>query len=138
MEEAAINAKQSATRITIVIPTLNESEAVGRVVAAVKSAMDGYEHQVLVVDGHSTDGTDKIARDMGATVICQRGRGYGNALKTGFSMIIVRYHFYGINLAGLVFAVRADLSRSTVNFLRVTQRDSCSAELRGEAQRFAE
>nr|MQY62269.1 glycosyltransferase [archaeon] len=32
----------------------------------------------------STDGTDEIAKDMGADVIYQRGRGYGNALKTGF------------------------------------------------------
>ena len=84
MEEEAIKAKRSATRIVVVIPTLNECKAVGKVLGAVKSAMDGYEYRMLVVDGHSTDGTDEIARDMGATVIYQRGRGYGNALKTGF------------------------------------------------------
>jgi glycosyltransferase involved in cell wall biosynthesis len=36
------------------------------------------------VDGHSTDGTDEIARSMGADIIYQRGKGYGDALKTGF------------------------------------------------------
>jgi hypothetical protein len=84
MEEEAIEAKHSATRIAIVIPTLDECEAVGKVLGGVKQVMDGYDYRVLVVDGHSTDGTDEIARDMGATVIYQRGKGYGNALKTGF------------------------------------------------------
>jgi len=84
MEEETIEAKRSATRIAIVIPTLNECEAVGKVVGGVKQVMDGYDYRVLVVDGHSTDGTDKIARSIGATVIYQRGKGYGDALKTGF------------------------------------------------------
>ncbi len=84
MEEEAIEAKRSATRIVVVIPTLNECKAVGKVLGAVKSAMDCYEYRMLVVDGHSTDGTDEIAKDMGADVIYQRGRGYGDALKTGF------------------------------------------------------
>jgi glycosyltransferase involved in cell wall biosynthesis len=84
MEEEAIEAKRSAARIAVVIPTLNECEAVGKVLGGVKSVMDGYEYRMLVVDGHSVDGTDEIARDMGADVIYQRGRGYGDALKTGF------------------------------------------------------
>ena len=84
MEEEAIEANRSATRIAIVIPTLNECKAVRKVLTSVKYVMDGYDYRVLVVDGHSIDGTDEIARDMGVTVIYQRGRGYGNALKTGF------------------------------------------------------
>jgi glycosyltransferase involved in cell wall biosynthesis len=67
-----------------VIPTLNESEAVGQVIASVKQAMKGYNYRVLTVDGHSTDSTDEIARNMGAVVIYQQGKGYGDALKTGF------------------------------------------------------
>ncbi|UCC58737.1 MAG: glycosyltransferase [Candidatus Bathyarchaeum sp.] len=84
MEEEAIEAKRSATRIAIVIPTLNECKAVGKVLTSVKQVMEGYEYRVLVVDGHSTDGTDEIAKNMGANVIYQRGKGYGDALKTGF------------------------------------------------------
>ena len=84
MEEKAIAAKRSATRIAIVIPTLNECKAVGKVLEGVKQVMANYDYRMLIVDGHSTDGTDKIARDMGAVVIYQRGKGYGDALKTGF------------------------------------------------------
>jgi glycosyltransferase involved in cell wall biosynthesis len=84
VEEEAIGAKRSAARIAVVIPALNECKAVGRVVGGVKQVMEGYDCRVLVVDGHSTDGTDEIARELGADVIYQRGRGYGDALKTGF------------------------------------------------------
>ena len=79
-----MEAKGSAARIVIVFPALNEREAVGKVLDDVKAVMDGYEHQLLVVDGHSTDGTDEIARGKGAEVIYQRGKGYGDALTTGF------------------------------------------------------
>ncbi|MCW4034459.1 MAG: glycosyltransferase family 2 protein [Candidatus Bathyarchaeota archaeon] len=71
-------------KIVIVFPTLNEASAMGEVLDRVKQAMVGYNCQVLVVDGHSVDGTDKIAADKGATVVYQKGKGYGNALKTGF------------------------------------------------------
>jgi dolichol-phosphate mannosyltransferase len=57
---------------------------VGKVVGGVKKVMADYDCIVLIIDGHSTDGTDQIAREKGATVIYQRGKGYGNALKTGF------------------------------------------------------
>jgi glycosyltransferase involved in cell wall biosynthesis len=84
VEEEAIDAKRSVARIVIVLPTLNEREAVGKVLTSIKSVMDGYDYRMLVVDGHSIDGTDEIAENMGADVIYQLGRGYGNALKTGF------------------------------------------------------
>jgi glycosyltransferase involved in cell wall biosynthesis len=84
VEEKAIATQQHSTMIAIVIPTLNECKAVGKVVTAVKSAMNGYNYQLLIVDGHSTDGTDQIAKEKGAAVIYQRGKGYGDALKTGF------------------------------------------------------
>jgi glycosyltransferase involved in cell wall biosynthesis len=56
------------------------------------------------VDGHSIDGTDEVAKDMGAEVIYQRGRGYGDALKTGF--------FYARRQlgAGVIVMMDADLT----------------------------
>ena len=84
MEALYIEANFSAVRIAVVIPTLNECKAVGKVLSGVHDAMVGYNYQVLVVDGRSIDGTDKLAREMGAFVIYQQGKGYGDALKTGF------------------------------------------------------
>jgi glycosyltransferase involved in cell wall biosynthesis len=83
LENKTVKARCSA-KIVIVIPTLNECKAVGKVLSGVKDVMVSYDYRMLVVDGHSIDGTDKIAKDMGAEVIYQRGRGYGDALKTGF------------------------------------------------------
>lgn len=84
MEEEPIETQHSTTKIAIVIPTLNECKAVGKVLSGIKDAMEGYEYHILIVDGHSIDGTDEIARGKGAEVIYQQGKGYGDALKTGF------------------------------------------------------
>ena len=84
LEDKTVEAKRYAIKIAIVIPTLNEREAVGKVLDGVKDGMDGYQYRMLVVDGHSIDGTEEIAIKKGAEVIYQRGKGYGEALKTGF------------------------------------------------------
>jgi len=84
VEEEAVTPKQTPAKIVVVIPTLNECKAVGKVVGSVKHVMADYDCTVLIIDGHSTDGTDQIAKEKGATVIYQRGKGYGDALKTGF------------------------------------------------------
>ena len=84
MEELYIETNYSAGKITVVIPTLNEVKAIGKVLSGVHDSLIGFDYRVLVVDGRSIDGTDKIAREMGADVIYQQGKGYGDALKTGF------------------------------------------------------
>ncbi|UCD26846.1 MAG: glycosyltransferase [Candidatus Bathyarchaeota archaeon] len=103
-EEKAVETRRSAPKIAIVIPTLNEHKAVGNVLDGVKNVMDGYEYRMLVVDGHSVDGTDDIAREKGAEVIYQRGKGYGEALKTGF------FHARKWLDAGVIVMIDADLS----------------------------
>jgi glycosyltransferase involved in cell wall biosynthesis len=45
----------------------------------------GWTTEVLIVDNGSTDGTGKVAADLGATVVDQPVRGYGNAYKAGFA-----------------------------------------------------
>ena len=102
--EKVVEVERSATKIAIVIPTLNERKAVGDLLDGVRNIMNGYEYRMLVVDGHSVDGTDKIARGKGAEVIYQRGRGYGEALKTGFL-----HARKGLD-AGVIVMIDADLS----------------------------
>lgn len=67
-------------RIALIIPVWNEAAAIGRVLAEIPS---GILSEVFVVDGGSTDGTREVARAAGATVLSQRGRGYGAACLTG-------------------------------------------------------
>ncbi|MFZ5633025.1 MAG: glycosyltransferase family 2 protein [Bacillota bacterium] len=73
--------------ISIVIPALNEAEAIEGVVKAIpkrRLAELGYETQILVVDNGSTDGTGELAKKAGADVVREERRGYGRAYKTGF------------------------------------------------------
>lgn len=45
----------------VVIPTLNEAQNIATVIKEVRAALTSLNFEVLVVDGHSNDGTDKIA-----------------------------------------------------------------------------
>ena len=64
--------------VCVLLPTMDEVETVARVVGAFREA--GIEN-VLVIDGGSTDGTQAAARDAGARVVVQSGRGKGQAVR---------------------------------------------------------
>jgi dolichol-phosphate mannosyltransferase len=63
--------------VCVLVPTLDEGETVGDVVAAFRER--GYD--VLVVDGGSTDDTRAVAREAGARVVRQSGTGKGQAVR---------------------------------------------------------
>lgn len=65
--------------VAVVIPTWNEAEAIGAVIRELPASL---VRQVIVADSNSTDGTQAIAREAGATVI-DAGRGYGRACAAG-------------------------------------------------------
>ena len=74
-------------RVSVVIPCLDEEEAIGPCVAAVLAQGVG---EVIVVDGGSTDRTAERARAAGARVIVEPRRGYGRALMTGIAALSPR------------------------------------------------
>jgi glycosyltransferase involved in cell wall biosynthesis len=65
--------------IALIIPTFNEAESIGAVIAEIPRAI---VDRVIVVDGGSRDGTAERARAAGAEVIAV-GRGYGRACLAG-------------------------------------------------------
>lgn len=65
--------------IMVIIPALNESESIGRVIADIPDVVD----HVIVVDNGSDDNTDLIARSCGATVVYEKNKGYGAACLAG-------------------------------------------------------
>jgi len=69
-------------RVSVIIPTHNEAQAIGRVLADLPSNLIT---EVIVVDSNSTDGTQDLARKMGAHVIQEPRRGYGRACLTGLA-----------------------------------------------------
>ncbi len=76
--------KFNKDEVCILIPTLNEAPTIGGVVKEFKAL--GYNH-ILVIDGKSTDNTVKNAREAGATVRTQTGKGKGNAIIEAFEVI---------------------------------------------------
>jgi dolichol-phosphate hexosyltransferase len=74
--------------ITVVIPTLNEEEAIGKVLNELQSL--GFKN-IVVVDGYSTDGTVEIAKQFGVKTISQHGKGKTGALKTAIEHIETPY-----------------------------------------------
>lgn len=68
----------SAASVTVVIPCLNEAEALPVVLRAMPQ---GY--RPLVVDNNSTDATAEVARSHGAQVISEPRPGYGAAVHAG-------------------------------------------------------
>ncbi len=69
-------------RVSVVIPTHNEAQSIGRVLADLPA---GIVTEVLVVDSNSTDGTPEMASKMGARVLHEPRRGYGRACLTGLA-----------------------------------------------------
>ncbi|HOX35824.1 MAG TPA: S-layer glycoprotein N-glycosyltransferase AglJ [Methanoregulaceae archaeon] len=76
--------KFSKDEVCVLIPTLNEELTIGNVVREFRAA--GYNN-ILVMDGKSTDNTVKSAREAGALVKTQSGKGKGNAIMEAFEII---------------------------------------------------
>jgi len=72
-------AKPSQPKILVAMPAYNEERYIGSVILKAQQ----YADEVIVVDDGSTDGTSKIARLAGATVIRhEENRGYGAAIQS--------------------------------------------------------
>ncbi|GAA3757135.1 glycosyltransferase family 2 protein [Streptomyces tremellae] len=72
-----------APPVSVVIPAMNEAENLPYVF----KTLPGWIHEVVLVDGDSTDDTVAVAERLwpGVTVVRQRGKGKGDALISGFA-----------------------------------------------------
>ncbi|RLC74806.1 MAG: glycosyltransferase family 2 protein [Chloroflexi bacterium] len=72
-------------KLSIILPTYNEAQVVGRVVADIRRRYpDSNEVEVLVIDDGSSDNTGEAADAVGARVIRHPyNKGNGAAIKTG-------------------------------------------------------
>jgi len=73
--------KPEGANISVIIPALNEEEAIADVVR--ECLASGLPDEVVVVDNGSTDRTAERARDAGARVVAEPKPGYGRACMAG-------------------------------------------------------
>jgi glycosyltransferase involved in cell wall biosynthesis len=75
--------------VAVVIPSRNEAGNLETLLPQIKGVVGAFDLDVTihVVDGHSTDGSRDVASRHGVNVIEQRGRGYGDAIRTALQDI---------------------------------------------------
>ena len=74
------------TKITVILPTINEEKGVGITIDSIKKDIfkqKNWDLEIIIVDGDSKDKTQEIAKSKDAKVIVEKRKGYGRAYKTG-------------------------------------------------------
>ncbi|MEK9178438.1 MAG: glycosyltransferase family 2 protein [Patescibacteria group bacterium] len=104
------------SKASIVIACKNEGEGILRILSSIKK----YSEDIIVVDGHSNDGTKEIVNKFGARFFLDNKKGRGDALKIGIKKakneIVVFFDADGSHeardipgLVGPILANKADL-----------------------------
>ena len=75
----------SSVELSVVLPCLDEAETLGICIEKIQSYLSesGVAGEVVVADNGSQDGSQQIARNLGARVVDVPVRGYGSALRGG-------------------------------------------------------
>ena len=117
MEDPTSNGQQIGTRnnsftysnVLLLIPTLNEEEAIQQLVQEAYAC--GFT-DILIVDGFSVDRTREVAVSMGARVVLQDfGRGKGCGVRTGMKLFLEGKSEFLAIIDGDVTNVPSDLTR---------------------------
>lgn len=85
--------EQDGPDLSIVMPCLNEAKTVGVCVSKARQFLSasGITGEIIVADNGSVDGSQEIARAAGARVVTVSQKGYGAALRGGFSAARSRF-----------------------------------------------
>ena len=83
--------------LSIVMPCLNEAETLATCIRKAQSYIErsGVSAEIIVGDNGSTDGSQKIAADLGVRVVPVTMRGYGSALHGAIEAASGRYCIMG-------------------------------------------
>ena len=87
----------SDVELTVVMPCLNEAETIDVCIQKALTAMESHRlsGEVVIADNGSTDGSQAIARRLGARVVHVERKGYGSALMGGIAAARGRYVIMG-------------------------------------------
>jgi len=93
------------------MPCLNEVETLAACIAEAREAISkgGYTAEIIVADNGSTDGSQLVARELGAKVVDVQRKGYGSALIGGIDAAQGRFVVMGDADASYDFGAIAPL-----------------------------
>ncbi len=77
--------------LSVVIASLNEEQGIGPTISELQKVLNNP--YLIVVDGNSVDRTIEVAKNMGADVLLQEGKGKGNAMFQGYRTISSKVPF---------------------------------------------
>ena len=69
--------------IKVIIPAYNEEKAIANVIAEIPKSVN----EIIVISNNSTDKTEEVAKNAGATVLLETRKGYGYACLKGMEYI---------------------------------------------------
>src|SRR5260370_41871143 len=87
----------ATVEVSIVMPCLNEAETLAACIAKAREAIDtgGDSAEIIVADNGSSDGSQLLARELGARVVDVQRKGYGRALIGGINAAQGRFVVMG-------------------------------------------
>lgn len=88
--------------VKVIIPAFNEENGVGNVIRDIPA---GLVDEVVVVNNASTDETERVASEAGATVLREKVKGYGRACLKG-----MHYIAKSVDKADIIVFIDADYS----------------------------
>ncbi|MCG8387708.1 MAG: glycosyltransferase family 2 protein [Cytophagales bacterium] len=88
--------------VKVIIPAFNEENGVGNVIRDIPA---GLVDEVVVVNNASTDETERVASEAGATVLREKVKGYGRACLKGMDYIAK-----SVDKADIIVFIDADYS----------------------------
>jgi len=100
--------------VCLVIPALNEADAIAEVVRSVPCTV---VNQIIVVDNGSTDATAQAAKNAGAIVVSQPTRGYGRACRAGMNAALET----GADIVVFIDGDGSDCPESMIELIRPIQ-----------------
>ena len=90
-------AASTSVELSIVMPCLNEVETLAACIEKARIAIErgGFSAEIIVADNGSTDGSQLVARKLGARVVDVPRKGYGSALIGGIEAALGRFVIMG-------------------------------------------
>src|ERR1700694_1103035 len=73
--------------VSVILPVVNEGANLRILIPKLHALLnrDRLTHEIVVVDGGSSDGTREIVESLGGRIVPERRKGYAGALETGFA-----------------------------------------------------